>query len=216
MTKTTAALILAFVAALALWALFTCGPALSAGYEPEPTATVAPQALSVIIDALRWERRCHRSLTRMNHARSCIGLPACPWSSARPARSEPAETWRKAGRLWRMRAVDYRQRVDRLVWRMEHPDGHGWERWRPLVRLTWPAECVDTVVQIIRFESGGREYVYNEAGSGAFGLVQLLPKPARVWGAKSQLVYAYHHKYIADRRAGGSGWRPWAGCRAFQ
>ena len=232
MTKTTAALILAFVVALVLWALFTCGPVLSAGYEPEPTATVAPTPppapLATVMAALRWERRCHSCLDRWNRARACFGFSSRPWSSVRPERKASALEWRKAGRLWRLRAVDYQHRVDRLVWRMEHPGGSGWERWRTLVRYTWPARCVNTVVQIIRYESRGNPRILcggyvlpKSAGDGqpdsrAGGLTQCKPAPRGWANPLRNLRYAYRCKYLPSLRQYGNGWRPWAGCRAFQ
>jgi hypothetical protein len=133
----------------------------------------------------------------------------------RPAPTAPQDEWKSAGRAWKHAAPRYRRSFAHLFHHIQHPGGSGWERWRPLVRWTWPAALVDTVVQIMRYESGGREFVWNHGGSGAFGLVQLLPKPAKVWGALSQLVYAYYHKYLSSLRRYGNGWLPWAGCRAF-
>lgn len=105
---------------------------------------------------------------------------------------------------------------------MNNPGGSGWERWRPLVRWVWPRNLVSTVIEIMRWESGGNARVLNggyvlpkNAGDGepnprAGGLMQNMPAPRHWADPLFNLEYAYHHKYLP---AGGFG--PWAGCAAF-
>jgi hypothetical protein len=123
--------------------------------------------------------------------------------------------WLAAGSGWKHDRGVYNARFAGLWHRMNYPGGSGWERWRPLVRWVWPASLVNTVIEIMHWESGGAEHRWNWGGSGAFGFLQLLPKPAGVWTAFQQLVYAYQHKYLPALRQWGNGWLPWAGCHAF-
>jgi hypothetical protein len=86
----------------------------------------------------------------------------------------------------------------------------------------WPAHLVNTVIQIMRFESGGNPRILNGgyvlpkgAGDGepvnrAGGLMQCLPAPRHWADPAFNLEYAYHHKYLP-----AGGFSPWAGCRAF-
>jgi hypothetical protein len=183
--------------------------------SPSPSPTVIPPASSATVrHALKQERIAKRAWKEWNHARWCFGQNPVAFrkhSSRRPARFESETTWLAAGKAWRVDTRLYRHRFNLLWHEMNHPHGNAWERWRPLVRWTWPANLVDTVVAIIHYESSGGEFKYNMEGSGAYGLMQLLPRPAGVTYAYEQLVYAYKHKYVAA----GYSWSPWAGCRAF-
>jgi len=111
---------------------------------------------------------------------------------------------------------------------MKRPGGTGWERWRPLVRWTWPAACVNTVIRIIHYESSGNPRVLcggyvlpRGAGDGeptqtAGGLMQNKPAPRHWADPLFNLVYAYRNKYLPSLRQYGNGWLPWAGCLAFR
>lgn len=73
-------------------------------------------------------------------------------------------------------------------------------RWWPVItQYPWDA-C--TVVYIISRESGGLN-VYNFEGSGACGVMQLLPCRYPYDGA-ANIAYGYYHKYLL------AGWSPWA------
>lgn len=73
-------------------------------------------------------------------------------------------------------------------------------RWWPVItQYPWDA-C--TVVYIISRESGGLN-VYNFEGSGACGVMQLLPCRYPSDGA-ANIAYGYYHKYLL------AGWSPWA------
>jgi hypothetical protein len=135
--------------------------------------------------------------------------------------------WERALRRWTHQRDDWRAKVKAGREKMRDPGGSGWERWRPLVKWIWPAHCVDTVVQIMRYESSGRPRVLygnvklpKSAGKGkrdprAGGLMQLKPAPDGWADPESNLRYAYERKYLPALRMWGNGWLPWAGCRAF-
>lgn len=187
----------------------------TASPSPSPSPTVIPPASKVTVRrALKQERVAKRAWKEWNHARWCFGYKSVAFrkhSSCRPPRLASEAVWLAAGKAWRVDTRLYRHRFKLLWHEMNHPHGNAWERWRPLVKWTWPANLVNTVISIIHWESSGQEFVYNHGGSGAYGLMQLLPRPAGVTYAYDQLVYAYWHKYVAA----GYSWSPWAGCRAF-
>lgn len=188
----------------------SASPSVSATPTATPQPVAKPASAALVGWAIRWRRAAVRSWTKWNRARWCLAMSHLPFASPRPARRADKARWMKSGRHWRHMQRSYRHRFGILWGRMNDPHGNAWERWRPLVRWVWPARCVNTVIEIIHWESGGQEYVWNHGGSGAFGLMQLLPKPSGVWTAREQLEYAHHHKYIP-----AGGWSPWAGCRAF-
>jgi len=129
-----------------------------------------------------------------------------------------------AGRGWKHDRGVYNARFAGLWQRMNDPGGSGWERWRPLVRWIWPAGTADTVIRIMRYESGGNPRVLNGgyvlpkgAGDGqpvnrAGGLMQCLPAPRHWADPYFNLWYAFHKKFIPA----GWSWSPWAGCAAFR
>ena len=183
---------------------------------PAPTfdPSEAPAYPEVVHWALVWRGRAVRQWNRWNALRAdAFAYPVVPFhrhSIRTPMRSASQSRWLAAGRSWKYDQADYRARYRKLWVYMTAPGGGGWERWRPLLRYTWPHSLVDTAVRVIRFESGGAAYRYNTAGSGAFGLMQLLPRPAGVWSPLSQLRYAYWRKYVP-----AGGWSPWSSCAAF-
>lgn len=190
-------------------------PALATASEPPPaTGTVVQQAQILpsaeLIDwALRWRRVAVRRLARYNRARACFGMTRARLKPVRPPLRASRQTWLEAGRAWRTAARSYPERTARLRYRMIHPGGSGWNRWRPLVRWHWPARLVDRAVQIIHYESGGNPRVRN-GSSGAAGLFQLLPAPEGWANPDTNVWYAYHRKYVP-----AGGWSPWYGCAAF-
>jgi hypothetical protein len=144
-------------------------------------------------------------------------------SSRLPARDKPEDVWRAAGRSWKHDARVYRHKFGVLWYKMNHPHGNAWERWRPLVKWTWPARLVNTVISIIHYESSGNARVLCggyvlpvSGGRGSFdtragGLMQLKPAPVGWADPFFNLTYAYWHKYVPA----GYSWSPWAGCAAF-
>ena len=186
---------------------------------PVPTCgTFDPASAPAYPEVRRWalfyRAAAVRQWERWNALRSdAFAYPLVPFhrhSARRPPLSATGFVWTRAGLEWRRDRDDYLSRY-RKLWRyMTAPGGSGWERWTPLLRYTWPHYLVPTAVQVIRYESGGAPYRYNSAGSGAFGLMQLLPRPAGVWSPLSQLRYAYWRKYVP-----AGGWSPWSSCAAF-
>jgi hypothetical protein len=155
--------------------------------------------------ALRWRKRAVRLWERWNHARDCLGLDRVRFDSPRPARSEPNSVWYEAGREWKHRCPDYRDRFARCWEDMTSPGGSGAERWRPLIRWYWPAALVDKAVWVVARESGGCPTALNR-WSGAAGLFQLCPAPDG-WSNPAINVRLGYAKY----RAAG-GWSPWSVC----
>jgi len=186
----------------------SASPSFSA-FSSETTAT--PAALIVVTQALHVRSLALVAGRRYRRAARCFGYSPRLHLGKRPPRQASFVFWQDAKCGWQSQLVTYRTKFAKLWHRMNYPGGSGWERWRPLVRWVWPARLVNTVIQIMHYESGGAEHRWNLAGSGAFGFLQLLPKPAGVWTAFQQLTYAYWHKYVAA----GCSWSPWAGCRAF-
>jgi hypothetical protein len=117
---------------------------------------------------------------------------------------------------WRDQRRDFARRTGRLVAEMTSTKGGGALRWKPLVLWVW--RCSDSLAylmcHIAWHESSGSPFRWNTAGSGAFGIWQLLPKPPTVWGPMSQAKAALR-KYRDAQRWWGNGLLPWAGCRAF-
>ena len=194
-------------------------PSSSATASPSPTPSpsvtpIPPASAHTVRWAKKWRHKALVAWKEWNRARKCFSHKVVRFgrnSIRLPARSKSAEVWRAAGLSWKHDVRTYRHKF-RALWReMNHPHGNAWEKWRPLVKWTWPAHLVNIVVNIIHYESSGAEFVYNHGGSGAYGLMQLLPRPAGVTYAYDQLVYAYWHKYVAA----GYSFSPWAGCRAF-
>lgn len=194
-------------------------PSSSATASPSPTPSPSTQpVLPASRATVRWaKKQRHKAVLawkEWNHGRTCFSYKVVLFgrhSSRLPARDKPEDVWRAAGRSWKHDARVYRHKFGVLWHEMTHPHGNAWERWRPLVKWTWPAALVNTVISVIRYESSGQEFVYNHGGSGAYGLMQLLPRPPGVTYAYDQLVYAYWHKYVPA----GYSWSPWAGCAAF-
>ena len=71
--------------------------------------------------------------------------------------------------------------------------------WGEVTKYDWDP-C--TALYVIYRESGGQN-VYNYEGSGACGVMQLLPCMYPDDGA-ANIRYGYEHKYVP------SGWSPWA------
>jgi len=171
---------------------------------------VAHASPELVSWASGWHRAAVRRLATYNRARACFSMSRICLVPRVPARSASQTVWREAGRSWKAAARDFASRKARLRYRMIHPRGSGWERWRPLIRWHWPAHLVDTAVRVVRFESGGNPGVRNYGGSGAAGLFQLLPAPDGWANPDTNVWYAYHRKYVP-----AGGWSPWAGCAAF-
>lgn len=55
------------------------------------------------------------------------------------------------------------------------------ERWRDLVTAYFPDD-VELVMCLIKWESGGNQYALNQEGSGARGLLQVMPFWATAFG----------------------------------
>jgi hypothetical protein len=49
------------------------------------------------------------------------------------------------------------------------------ERWRALVASYFPPETVERMLRVLRCESGGDPSIANREGSGALGLLQIMP-----------------------------------------
>lgn len=211
-------------------------PSPSSSVSPSPSATPAPAVVRAPATTVKWARHWRRIAVRewrtWNRARACLGMHKRPFAGPQPPRSASKAVWTAAGRAWKHRVRPggvrtYQSRTRALVRRMTHPKGSGWERWRPLVRWIWPARCVNTVVRIIRYESGGNPRILNGgyvlpkwAGDGkpvnrAGGLTQCLPAPRHWADPFFNLMYAFKHKYLPALRQYGNGWLPWARCRAF-
>jgi hypothetical protein len=197
-----------------------------------PTPEITPAPAATVKWARNWRRIAVSKWCEWNRARVCLGMSKRPFASSQPKRSADKATWTQAGKAWKHTVRPggvrtYQSRTKALVQRMKHPGGSGWERWRPLVRWIWPARCVNTVVQIMRYESGGNPRVLcggyvlpKGAGDGsptktAGGLMQCKPAPRHWADPEFNLRYGYEHKYLPDRERGGSGWGPWRGCKAF-
>ena len=205
-------LLLAIALVLSFSSITTTAAAedLPAPPSPSPTPAVTPASPELVAWAKGWRTGAARRLALLNRARACFNLERRSLGPHTPARGAGREAWLAAGRAWKAAAADYRARFGRLRYRMAHPGGSGWERWRPLIRWHWPAPLVSTAVQIVRYESGGNPSVRNYGGSGAAGLFQLLPAPDGWANPDTNVWYAYHRKYVP-----AGGWSPWAGCAAF-
>jgi len=222
------------VAILALSTLALAGtamsgePSTSASPSPSPsaspTATPTPPASSATVKAaLRSRAKARTARKSLVRVRRCFRASAPLRVVATPRRAASEAAWQKAQRRWKHQARDWRAKVKAGRAKMRDPGGSGWERWRPLVRWVWPAKCVETVIQIMRYESGGRPRVLcggyvlpKGAGDGtpdprAGGLMQCKPAPRHWADPEFNLEYAYHHKYVP-----AGGWSPWAGCLAFR
>lgn len=63
-----------------------------------------------------------------------------------------------------------------------YPYTEGVEQWRPMVDYYWGKHgATDRMLGIMHCESRGRWWVYNEQGSGAAGLFQIMPGWKKVW-----------------------------------
>ena len=220
------AIIVALLAGgLALWGLSglpaAAGTSTAASPSPspspsvEPTATPVPAAPArVVKHALRARRAAVREWHEWNRARGYFAQRVVLFhksSARRPDRSESRTRWVEAARQWCIDAREYKGRTTLLLKKMVSTKGGGALRWRPLIRYWWPEwseSQVYLMAHIVWHESSGSAFVWNNGGSGAFGLFQLLPKPAGVWGPMSQAQAArwkYDHGGLAH----------WAGCAAF-
>lgn len=64
-----------------------------------------------------------------------------------------------------------------------YPYTEGVEQWRAMVDYYWGKHgATDRMLAIMHCESRGRWWVYNEQGSGAAGLFQIMPFWKKVWG----------------------------------
>lgn len=228
------------VVVVAITLLVVSGPVLTAELSESPSpsvslspsATPAPAAVRAPASTVRWARKWRKIAVSKwktwNRARVCLGMHKRPFASPQPSHSASKAVWATTGAKWKHMVRKgggvrtYQSRTRALVKRMTHPGGSGWERWRPLVKWIWPARCVDTVIQIMRYESRGNPrilcggYVLPQgAGDGsptktAGGLMQCKPAPRHWADPFYNLWYAFHKKYIP-----AGGWSPWAGCRAF-
>ena len=179
---------------------------------PSPSATAVskpPASAEMVAWALRWRRAAANSYVRWNKARWCWDMERVVLQPDRPRRAASQARWYAAGREWKHAHARAHEGISILRYRMIHPTGCGWERWRPLVRWHWPSYLVETALQVIRYESGGQAGVSN-GGSGAGGLFQLLPAPEGWSNPDYNVWYAYHRKFVP-----AGGWSPWAGCAAF-
>jgi len=160
---------------------------------PSPATTIQPASDLLVARALSLRRHFYRDLPTTNRARTCFGITARYTLLPRPARSAPESEWVAALAYWRWRVQRQHDRFAALRHRMTHPSGNGAERWRPLVRWHWPAWLVPPAMKCLGLESGG-DYLARNA-SGAAGLFQLCPAPARWADPDYNVWYAYWHKY---------------------
>lgn len=217
------------IAALALICLGLTGPVLSEGASPSPSPSASPSAsasptvappapAAVVRAALKQKAKLRESYAEWHRAKHCLlGTVRGSWGRhhhlryCTPARSASAAIWTDAEKRWRAQKADYRERFSELWDLMDSTKGTGALRWAPLVKWYW--HCGNgfawLMCHISWHECGGAPFRYNFAGSGAFGIWQLLPKPSGVWRPWTQ-ARAAHAKYVA---AGGLS--PWAGCAAF-
>lgn len=222
MERTAALAVLVAVVLIGLVFFVTCGPARPIDSSPSPspsltptttpTPAVVPASTAVVHWATRWRRAAVRSYRAWSRARLCLGMKHVAFHATKPRRSADKARWLKAGKAWRAMWSGYRHRTRLLVRHMTSPGGGGAYRWMPAIRWYWRGadeSLVRVMAHVIWHESSGQRFVWNHGGSGAFGLFQLLPKPAGVWSVASQMVYAWRHKYLQ----GGLG--HWAGCKAF-
>jgi hypothetical protein len=197
----------------------SASPAAAATPPPpstESTSTIQPPApAKTVAWAKHWKRAAARELRRYNRLRAAFRYKPLKLHQGRrvmPARSAPQSAWRDAGLAWKHDHRTYHRKSEHLYQEMTSTRGGGALRWKPLIRYWWPEwseSQVYLMCHIIWHESSGSAYVWNHQGSGAFGLFQLLPKPAGVWGPMSQARAARLIKY--DH--GGLG--HWAGSRGF-
>jgi hypothetical protein len=200
-------------------------PSSSPSASPSPTATatpIPPASAELVAWAIKWRRAARRERAPVARALRCMGSKPPKALAARPARSASHDEWQSAGRAWKKAAKRYPGVLARLIDRMCHPGGSGVERWRALVRWTWPRHCVGTVLGIMARESGGKPrilcggYVLPKgAGDGepdgrAGGLMQCKPAPRHWADPLYNLWYAFHRKYLPALRQWGNGWAPWA------
>jgi len=216
------------VAALIVFFLAMSGPALTdeavtSSPSPSPSPSVTPTlppppppppaSADLVRRALKQRAGALAAYREWSRARACLLMQKRPFGAApRPRRSASHQVWRKALVSWRALRVERREKFDLLWAKMDSTKGGGALRWAPLVRWYWNfpgASFVYTMCHISWHECGGSPFRWNFAGSGAFGIWQLLPKPSWVWRPWTQ-AKAAHMKYVA---AGGLS--PWAGCKAF-
>jgi len=206
-----------------LWAIapaqsddVTPSPSPSASVSPSPTPE-PPASTAVVKAALKQKAKLRGDYADWHRAKHCfLGTVRDSWGTHKhlryltPPRSASEQTWREAGTRWRLEAKDYRARFAELWKQMDSTRGTGALRWAPLVKWYW--HCGNalawTMCHISWHECGGAPFRYNFAGSGAFGIWQLLPKPSGVWRPWTQ-ARAAHAMYVVY------GLRPWNGCAAF-
>lgn len=211
--------VLTIVAAVALCILFlaAAGPALTEEPSPSPSPSASPSAVpeyaspALVRSALKARTQAVKARKALARVRDCFKAKAPVRVYQKPLRGATVEAWEKAQRRWTFRRDDWRGKTKAGMAKMRHPGGGGSLRWLPLVRWHWrgyPESTCYMMVHISWHESGGAEHRWNFAGSGAYGIWQLLPKPPWVWDAWTQAK-------AARKKFRAAGFGPWAGCRAF-
>ena len=146
----------------------------------------------------KWVRQAHLARARCDRTLSAYGRPTIR-KLERAGRDD--QSW---GRFCKHAAVRWNATARRLLHRMQHPRGSGAARWWPAAKwVGWPASCEGMWVRVVSRESGGSPTAQNKS-SGAGGLMQLLPPPARWWDPLVNI-----RKGLDKYKAAG-GWSPWA------
>jgi len=193
------------------------GPSPSVAPSASPTTAPTPAAAQLKAWVRRWHAADLRAFRLLRRARACWGMCAPKRPGSVPGASRAATAWKSVGARFKAQALAYRVTFGRLWRHMNNPGGSGEHRWRALVRWIWPARCVETVLGIMHYESGGNPRVLcggyvlpkgdgdGKPDSRAGGLMQLKPAPRHWADPYYNLWYAYHYKYTV------AGWSPWAG-----
>lgn len=139
-------------------------------------------------------------------------IPLCVWISCsepvEPFSPEPVIAYHSLSD-----AISEGDPVPSLVVQADRGMGDGAddvEQWRPLVAGHFEPEDVETVLCLMRFESGGNPDAQNRS-SGASGLMQVMPDWAPVFGvSRSDLFTPEINLYIARRLRDDGGWNHWS------
>jgi soluble lytic murein transglycosylase-like protein len=188
----------------------------SSSPSPSPSPTASPPASP---DTVKWarghERAAKKANRRLTFARSCFLMkPLVPRYCA-PLRSADDASWNNYGRSMKRAARGCVVRYNKLFYKANNPGGSSnGVRWMPLARFAgWPESTLSTLAAIIMRESSGIESNMNHQGSGAAGLLQLMPG----WYHGDYYNFPdfnpldpYLNLYYGHRGWHVSGWGPWA------
>lgn len=177
---------------------------------PAPTPTIDPAA--VILDitkykakALTAEKAAKKARVKLAKLRKAFGKRMTS-RFALAARSK-FDTWQQRWQYYRHEAKRFKG-WSAYYWRkMKSPKGSGAARWWPLAWYAgWPAHEKDNWIYCVTHESHGSSTAMNPIG--AAGIMQIYPA-CKDWKNPIANITAGLRKYLADRRQGHSGWRPW-------